>query len=101
MTRRRVCFIKKNGVKYITPEFNGDKAEFEFFGMNDRCVKNWQEIEELFQSCKTFTDFIKANVEAQSYYQSVLGDGSIQTVYCVRKNQTMPTADHIIYINER
>lgn len=101
MTRRIVCFVKKNGVKYVTPEFNGDKAEFEFFGMGDRCIKNWNEIEEVFRNCKTFTDFVKANAMAQSYYQSKLEYGEIQTVRCIRKNQKMPITDYIIYINER
>lgn len=32
MTRRKIIFKSEHNKFYVTPEFNGDKAEFEFFG---------------------------------------------------------------------
>ena len=45
MTRRQIIFHnRKNNTYYVSEEFNGDKREMEFWGMQDTCEKTWQEI---------------------------------------------------------
>ena len=76
MTRRRVVFVRKDGRRYITEEFNGDKAEYAArgrlpgrlrFGLaGDPCA---------LCGADTYLKFIKANLTAQAAYHSFLGEG--------------------------
>ena len=86
MTRRTIVFIdQKTGNWYATPEFNGDKEEFEWFKMGDACDASWNEILKIFDVVYTYTDFVKANVIAQSHYYSLIGEsGSIWPVRQIR-----------------
>lgn len=76
MTRREIYFYDKNSLKlYVTPEFNGDKEEFDLFKKHgDSCDKNWDEIIKEFENVKTLDEFKIASNKAQSYYHSFLGD---------------------------
>jgi hypothetical protein len=99
MTRRRVVFVPEKGARWITPEYNGDKADFALRGWSlDGCEKNWDEIFSLFAQCKTYTDFIKANVTAQSYYHSCLENGIFETCHRLNWNEKLPSADEILYV---
>lgn len=76
MTRRRVVFIElRSGSVYITPEFNGDKREFEqFIGKNgDSCTATWEEIAEIFRPVKRLEEFRAASETAQKCYISSFG----------------------------
>lgn len=105
MTRRRVCFVTQKGIRYVSPEYNGDKEEFELFGMKDTCEKNWSEIMNVFNAVKTFPDFVKALVTVASYYKSQFGSETemrTTTPYKLRSNQKMfNDVDKIIYIYEK
>lgn len=76
MTRRRVVFVRKDGRRYITEEFNGDKSEYAACGdCLDRCDLDWPEIRAFFIAADTYLKFKKANLKAQAAYHSFLGDG--------------------------
>ena len=76
MTRRRVVFVRKDGRRYITEEFNGDKSEYAARGdCLDRCGLDWPEIRAFFIVADTYLKFKKANLKAQAAYHSFLGDG--------------------------
>lgn len=96
MTRRRVVFVDKFGDRYITPEFNGDKTERDFFGIGG-CSKTWAEIKEIFDKVKIYSDFVKANIEVIQAYSNM----SVWPVCRLRKNQTMYEADEIFFIYEK
>ena len=71
MTRRRIVFTDpKTGRRYVTPEFNGDKTEFEKFGMGDACTATWDEIIVFFNAVSSLNQFKAANYLAQGYYIS-------------------------------
>lgn len=70
MFRRRVVFIDAAGTAYISPEFNGDKAEMEYFRLSDSCDVNWMEIQDTFRQCKTIEEFKTACITAQGFYHS-------------------------------
>jgi len=72
MYRRRVIFIDVSGTTYISPEFNGDKAEMEYFRLSDTCDVNWMEIQDMFHQCKTIKEFKDACIMAQGFYHSCL-----------------------------
>ena len=76
MTRRRVIFYNPaDGMLYMTPEFNGDKSEYAARGGSlDSCDKDWHEIRQHFDGVTTITEFVYANIVAQSAYHSCLGD---------------------------
>jgi len=76
MTRRRVIFTdRESGHRYATPEFNGDKQDFErFIGENgDSCTATWEEITELFRPVRTLEEFRAANEAAPRCYISSFG----------------------------
>lgn len=103
MTRRRVVFVRKDGRRYITEEFNGDKSEFAAHGdCLDGCDLDWPEIRAIFQEASTYPQFIKANLKAQAAYHSFLGeDGNTGTVCNLRKGRPLPSVDAILFIYER
>lgn len=75
MIRRRVIFTDSvSGLTYVTPEFNGDKQEFEqFIGENgDKCTATWAEIAEVFRPVRTLEEFKAANEAAQRCYMSAV-----------------------------
>lgn len=72
MFQRRVIFIDAAGLTYISPEFNGDKAEMEYFRLSDTCDLNWMEIQDMFRQCKTIEEFKDACIKAQGFYHSCL-----------------------------
>ena len=76
MTRRTVIFTDKAGKTYATPEFNGDKSEFEYrdtVSSTDWCDENWDIILKVFDGIETLEQFTEANKKAQNYYHSFLG----------------------------
>lgn len=74
MTRRRLYYFDKLSKKlYCTPEFNGDKKEFDLFSKRgDYCDKNFDEILKEFEGIKSLQEFENASNKAQSYYHSGL-----------------------------
>ena len=112
MTRRYVIYVRKDGRRYVTREFNGDKEEFERIGSMDSCTKTWFEIcEEIWKQVRTFEEFVKANVAAQACYQSCLGNTGVQVCHNLpRPSKTaqltdglpldMQMADEILVIDE-
>lgn len=71
MTRRRVIFVCKDGRRYITEEYSGDRSEYAARGRClDSCDMDWPEIRDIFQESATYTQFIKANLRAQAAYHS-------------------------------
>ena len=103
MTRRRVVFVRKDGRRYITEEFNGDKAEYAARGdCLDGCDLDWAEIRALFVAADTYLMFIKANLTAQAAYHSFLGEGGNAGVVCnLRKGRKLPPADSVLVIYEQ
>lgn len=79
MTRRKIYFFDSKTKKlYATPEFNGDKNEFEFFRKRgDSCDKNFDEILKEFNNIRRLEEFANASNKAQSYYHSGFGKDSI------------------------
>ena len=102
MTRRRIIFSDKStGKLYATPEFNGDKAEFDHFFKghthHDTCDKSWEQIlNERFAGIKTLEDFVKASDAAQMDYHSFLGI-EIRPVEQI-ENAGAISADEVFYI---
>lgn len=95
MTRRRVIFVCKDGRRYITEEYNGDRSEYT---ARDRCLDgcdmDWSEIRDIFQEPTTYTQFIKANLRAQAAYHSFLSEnGNSGIVRNLRKGREGPYAD--------
>ena len=103
MTRRRVVFVRKDGRRYITEEFNGDKAEYAARGdCLDGCDLDWPEIRALFVAADTYLKFIKANLTAQAAYHSFLGEGgNAGVVRNLRKGRKLPPADSVLFIYEQ
>lgn len=103
MTRRRVVFVRKDGRRYITEEFNGDKAEYAARGdCLDGCDLDWPEIRALFVAADTYLKFIKANLKAQAAYHSFLTDGGNSgVVRNLRKGRELPAADSVLFIYEQ
>ena len=103
MTRRRVVFVRKDGRRYITEEFNGDKAEYAARGdCLDGCDLDWAEIRALFVAADTYLKFIKANLTAQAAYHSFLGEGgNAGVVRNLRRGRKLPPADSVLFIYEQ
>lgn len=103
MTRRRVVSVRKDGRRYITEEFNGDKAEYAARGdCLDGCDLDWPEIRALFVAADTYLKFIKANLTAQAAYHSFLGEGgNAGVVRNLRKGRKLPPADSVLVIYEQ
>lgn len=103
MTRRRVVFVRKDGRRYITEEFNGDKAEYAARGdCLDGCDLDWPEIRALFVAADTYLKFIKANLTAKAAYHSFLGEGgNAGVVRNLRKGRKLPPADSVLFIYEQ
>jgi hypothetical protein len=76
MTRRNIIFKDNStGKLYMTPEYNGDKTEFERIQSMDSCSLDWDEImARNFNSITTLQDFRRANIIAQRHYNSFLDD---------------------------
>lgn len=103
MTRRRVVFVRKDGRRYITEEFNGDKSEYAAReDCQDSCDLDWTEIRALFVAADTYLNFIKANLKAQAAYHSFLTDGGNSgVVRNLRKGRELPAADSVLFIYEQ
>lgn len=103
MTRRRVVFVRKDGCRYITEEFNGDRSEYATReDCLDRCDLDWPEIRALFLSADTYVKFIKANLKAQAAYHFFLGGGGNPgVVRNLRKGRQLPPADSVLFIYEQ
>ena len=103
MTRRRVVFVRKDGRRYITEEFNGDKAKYAARGdCLDGCDLDWPEIRALFVAADTYLKFIKANLTAQAAYHSFLEEGgNTGVVSNLRKGRKLPPADSVLFIYEQ
>ena len=103
MTRRRVVFVRKDGRRYITEEFNGDKAEYAARGdCLDGCDLDWPEIRALFVAADTYLKFIKANLTAQAAYHSFLGEGgNAGVVRNLRRGRKLPPSDSVLFIYEQ
>ena len=102
MTRRRIAFIDTRTQQiYCTPEFNGDKTEFEKMASNDSCEKDWPDIFGLFCTVKTLDEFIAANKAAQGCYHSFLERICPEPVEAVQKIDLLNglNADEVIRLN--
>ncbi len=102
MTKRLVVFVDKNGVRHVSPEYNGDKEEREFFGIG-KCEKTWDEIKEIYNEVKTYNDFVKTIVKVASFYSAdpECAEYRNTTACKLRKNQEMFVTDEIFYIYEK
>jgi hypothetical protein len=88
MTRRKVLFRDvKEGVCWVTPEFNGDKTELRDIKSKDSCDKDWLEIYEEFRNVKTLEEFEKANAKAQTFYHSFLMGAANQPIENIGKGR--------------
>ena len=97
MTRRRVVFVRKDGRRYITEEFNGDKSEYAARGdCLDSCDLDWPEIRAIFIAADTYLKFIKANLKAQAAYPTLSWVTEATSVWCATSgkggNCHLPTA---------
>jgi len=99
MQRRRIIFKDGSGNLFATPEFNGDKKEFEFFKMGDICLSNWKDTLKHFEGITTIKEFREANKQAQSYYISNLCPDSNVTIPITEiKNINRVKADEVYFI---
>lgn len=95
MTRRKIVFITENGERWISPEFNGDKDEFEakrriFYIGADTCNFNFDEIlKKYFAGCSSALQFRHACFEAlKNEYNSAYGfDTEAAKVHLVEVNE--------------
>lgn len=87
MIRRKIYFFDSITKRlYSTPEFNGDKNEFDFFRKRgDSCDKNFDEILKEFDGVKSLEEFKKASDKAQSYYHSGFTEDSILPIEEITK----------------
>jgi hypothetical protein len=99
MTRRRIVFTDPSGRCFITPEFNGDKTEFEQFGMGDQCTATWEEILAMFKAVSTLDEFKAANYQAQGYYISSIARNTPPEPV-TEINAGVIIADEVIYLTE-
>lgn len=103
MTSRRVYFVSQCGARYVTPEFIGDKEEFARLmpQSTNGCDATWEEILPLFANCKNYTDFVKASVQAQSFYHSGCDSiGGIHTCHQLRWAGRTPLCDESFWFYE-
>jgi len=73
---RRNIILKDSltGKLFVTPEFNGDKEEFETRKFcSDGCGKNWDEILKEFEGVRTLKEFEEVSERVQNYYHSSFG----------------------------
>jgi hypothetical protein len=82
MTRRHLIFYdEETRYYYSTPEFNGDKSEFEAFVCLDLCDKDWPDIVREFDDVDGLEKFKAASVKAQIHYHSFLGDYTLPVTH--------------------
>ena len=107
MTRRRVVFTDPaSGRRYVTPEFNGDKIEFEENHMGDACTATWDEIMVYFNAVSNLQQFKAANYLAQGHYISFgVPDLPPEPVVEINAGILFPdnirNCDELIYLAER
>lgn len=78
MTRRYVVFVDTDGRRHVAGEYNGCKSEYAtretLFGVSlDGCDKDWKDIQEEFDACKTLDDFKATAARVDGYYHSAIG----------------------------
>ena len=96
MMRRRIVFIDDHGTTYISPEFNGDKAEAEYHRLIDTCDHNWNHIETLFRQCGSISDFKAACITVQGFYHSsVAPSAEPEPAVPVSELETLPKCDYL------
>ena len=76
MTRKRIVFTDSLNRRFVSPELNGDKTEFELFGMGDQCTSKWNEIIKIFSDVSTLDEFKAASDMAQRCYISSIAPGA-------------------------
>jgi hypothetical protein len=74
MTRRKIIFHSDLDGRYIvSEEYNGDKAEMEYFGLG-ACDHNWAEFMEAMSTVDNLMDFLHAIAKiTASYHATVNG----------------------------
>jgi len=93
-----------DGSFYATPEFNGDKAEFEMFrgkddGAGDGCNKDFADIlKDHFAGVMTVEEFSAANEYAQREYRSFTGETEILPVEEINDVSSI-SADEVYILN--
>ena len=73
MTRRRIVFKDETGFLFMSPEFNGDKREFELFKQKDSCELDWDDIINMFAGINSIVKFNETLKAAFGKYHSCLG----------------------------
>lgn len=73
MTRRILLYRDEQGILWHTPEFNGDRREFQAFGSRDSCDADWPETLKLFEGTASLQDLHKASRAASKLYHSQFG----------------------------
>jgi len=112
MTRRTIIYKdSETGKLYASPEFNGDKTEFEMFQLSGECDADWNDILKEFKGVNTLREFMDASERAQKHYKpfviynetantpTELG-GEILPVYEI-DNISKIKSDHVIMIKNK
>jgi len=94
------------GRRYVTPEFNGDKPEFEQNKMGDICTADWDQIMAVFKTAKALDEFKAANYQSQGYYiSSIAPNVPPEPVVEINAGILLPdifrNCDELIYLAER
>lgn len=81
MTRRYVVFVDADGRRHVAGEYNGCKSEYAARETPksvslDGCDKDWKDIQDEFDACKTLDDFKATVARVNGYYHSTIG-GSV------------------------
>lgn len=101
MTRTRIIFCQKDGRRYVSPEFNGDREELLRRGATDSCELSLSELLALFGGVENIPDFAKANILAQGQYHSQLGNMPPLTIRNLPRNRALPAADKLVFVFQR
>lgn len=73
MTRRNFVFKCEDGRYAVSPEFNGDKEEFEHFRSSDECDITFEHMKEIMSHVFSLQDFILGVKTIEEAYHSCIG----------------------------
>lgn len=103
MLKKVYIFMNAHGDRFRSPVFNGDKAEYATNGRGDECRITWAELDEMFNRCNTYSDFVKTSASAQCHYRaSYIHDSPCpQTTKRLRIDEPLDvTVNETVYIIE-
>jgi hypothetical protein len=95
MTRRTVIYEDKTtGNIYASPEFNGDRTEYEMFQMSGDCDADWSDIQKEFSDIKTLQDFREASGRAQKHYKPFIFYNNVTNTYTELGGEILPVVEN-------